>query len=90
MKKIIPSIFLLMSFVVVSDEKIDGDFLHADKCLRCHTDQPYIDKKSKIPSYQKLHSRVQTCSHQTEAEFFDDEMKAITDYLNNNYYKFKK
>ncbi|RLA09038.1 MAG: hypothetical protein DRQ51_00190 [Gammaproteobacteria bacterium] len=85
-------LYLSLSFNVIAsdDSEADGQFLHADKCLKCHTDQPYINQKSGIENYQKLHSRVKMCSHQAEAEFFDDEIISVTDYLNNTYYKFKK
>lgn len=87
------AIFLLLGNTYASEEvdgikQINGEELHEKSCLKCHDDNVYTRKDRTVTSYQKLEFRVNRCSEPAKADWNDDEINAVTDYLNDRYYKF--
>lgn len=68
-----------------------GDFgqaqrLHQQHCLRCHQVELYQRPDSTIKTLQQLQSRVLFCSVESGANWFDEEVLVVSDYLNKKYY----
>lgn len=86
------SILLFQSNAFASGQgdgkKRDGENLHAQKCVRCHDDKVYKRKSRRMKSYKLLESQVRRCNVPAKANFDNDQITAVTDYLNNRYYKF--
>ncbi|MCV6638903.1 hypothetical protein [Candidatus Albibeggiatoa sp. nov. NOAA] len=94
-------ISLCLTSAVYAEEAIDiseGQQLHDKACLSCHdsmtngkpeqiyTREDRVD--SSIEDLAGLKSRVRACAINTGAQWFDDEVAQVVDYLNNTYYKF--
>lgn len=69
-------------------KKPDGEKLHAQKCVRCHDDKVYKRSSRRMKSYKLLESQVRRCNVPAKANFNNDQITAVTDYLNNRYYKY--
>ena len=90
LKKIITlaSILFLSSSLNAAVE--DGEELfNESKCLECHELDHFKHDDKKISNFKKLHSQVEACATGNDAEWFDDEMKDVSYYLNQKYYKYK-
>lgn len=70
------------------DEKIDAKALIKESCSKCHDGSVYTKKDRKIKSLASLEKRVRACDANIGANLEPEEMKAISTFLNNEYYKF--
>lgn len=68
----------------------EGKALHEDNCARCHDPEFYTRDDRKMKDYQHLHKMVGMCDAQLGTELFPEELQQITDFLNDDYYKFEK
>lgn len=87
------AIFLLLSSIYASGEvegnkQLDGEKLYAQKCVMCHDDSVFKQKNRSATSYKQLESQVKEYNVIAMANFDNDQIKAVTDYLNERYYKF--
>ena len=80
-------IFLLSPYAAASDDD-DVDFMVAEKCTACHESEVYTRQDRKVKSLEQLGSMVRACSTQTGAQWFDDEVEIVIEFLNKHYYKF--
>ena len=90
-------IFLLSTLAVVSlasgstvskDIQTKGKALHEKACTKCHNSSVYTRADRKIKSLDSLEKRVRGCNSNTGANLFPEELKAVTKFLNSEYYKF--
>jgi mono/diheme cytochrome c family protein len=87
--------FVFVAPVQASPEMVaKGQKLHEEKCAACHvaphdakfyTSHVGKDLKSKA----SLNAKVQACANHFNIDWFDDDVAAVTDYLNTTYYKLK-
>jgi len=68
--------------------KVEGRVLHEKACIKCHDSSVYTRANRKIKSLDSLEKRVRGCNANTGANLFPEELKAITTFLNSEYYKF--
>jgi hypothetical protein len=78
----------------------EGKELHDSNCTSCHEamypmeDDPsaylYTRENHQIKKWSSLQTQVQACNSQIGAGFFDDEIEAVTTYLNQAFYKFEE
>lgn len=77
------------------------NFLYADaengkllyeqaQCSRCHSSDIFTHEERKITNYKKLKKQVAWCAFQHDAVWFEEEMMDVVEYLNTNFYHFKK
>ena len=59
------------------------------KCMECHNTADFADSK-KVHNFKHLEQRVQACQLNTDAGWFDEDVTDVADYLNKDFYKFKK
>ncbi|WP_353569806.1 cytochrome c [Candidatus Albibeggiatoa sp. nov. BB20] len=91
-------LFMNAVVYVQAAEISDGQKLHDKACLSCHDsmtngkpEQIYTREdqvESSVEDLAGLKSRVQTCATNTGAQWFDDEVTQVVEYLNTTYYKF--
>ncbi len=82
----------------VNTEAVEkGKALHEKHCMACHIrmnkDAPneiYTRDNHKVKSWNSLQTQVHRCNSQLDLSFFDDEIKGLVDYLNQEFYKFEK
>jgi len=86
--------FLLAGSAVAADDVV-GDpakgkkTFEASQCMQCHqTDEMFTRKDRKVTTLVELDAQVRRCDAQLSTNLFDDEIKDVTAYLNQAYYKF--
>lgn len=73
----------------------DGKALHDQHCMSCHKSMMDGDPNSiytrdnrMISSLDGLRKQVRRCELSLGLQWFDDQVNAVTTYLNQNFYKF--
>jgi len=61
--------------------------LHQAHCLGCHGPEVYTREDRKLTSLPGLHRQVQRCELALGLKWFDEEIGAVADYLNEHYYR---
>lgn len=86
---------LLTATIVPAAGAADGEALHNANCMSCHESMTggkpntiYTRDDRKISSLDGLEAQVRRCEHSLGLQWFDDQVAAVTDYLNQNFYKF--
>ena len=69
-------------------EKVDGKALHKESCSKCHDSSVYTKADRKIKSLASLEKRVSACNANIGSDLEPKELKAISTFLNSEYYKF--
>jgi mono/diheme cytochrome c family protein len=67
----------------------DGRALYEQNCLKCHQSEVYTRPDRKIASLEGLGQQVQRCESALSLRWFDDDVAAVTAYLNDTFYHFK-
>ncbi len=67
---------------------VDGKKLYDDNCHGCHDTRIHTRPNRIIHTYGDLANRVKFCDAQVKAGFNAEQLKAVTDYLNSEFYKF--
>ena len=85
----------LVAGTVFADGEVVGDpvkgkkTFEASQCMQCHqTNELFTRKDRKITTLTGLDAQVRKCDAQLSTNLFDDEIKDVTAYLNDAYYKF--
>jgi hypothetical protein len=68
----------------------EGASLHEKNCLSCHQTDIYQREGRKVKNLSSLATAVENCNTQLGTGWFPEDVSAVVDYLNKNYYKFKK
>ncbi|MDZ7753551.1 MAG: cytochrome c [Gammaproteobacteria bacterium] len=73
----------------------DGKALHDANCMSCHESMMsgdpndiYTRDNRRVTSLDGLEAQVRRCEHSLGLKWFDDEVAAVTDFLNDRFYKF--
>lgn len=66
-----------------------GEPLHEANCISCHGPEIYTREDRKVTSLPGLQRQVQRCELALGLRWFDDEIGAVADYLNEQYYRFE-
>ena len=83
------SISLITSLAAQADES-DAAHNVQEKCTRCHGSEIYTRDDHKVKSLASLGKQVRMCNTNTGAQWFEDDVNDVIDYLNLNFYKFEK
>lgn len=63
---------------------------HGANCTGCHDSSVYTRANRRVQSYQALEAQVARCDAQLATKLFPDDLALLVDYLNDQYYGFKK
>ena len=91
MRKGAPILFLLAtcySTAGVAESDVDADALHDEHCMSCHGTEVYTREDRMIQSLPALETQVRRCENVRGLRWFDDEVTAVTNFLNEHFYKF--
>lgn len=66
-----------------------GKSLVAGHCTSCHGDAVYTRENRRVNSLEALQKQVRRCELSLGLKWFDDDINAVTGYLNKAYYHFK-
>ena len=89
MFKILISISLLSISLLADKEEAKTLFNESD-CLKCHAVSTFKAREHKVNNFKKLHKTVERCVNGSNAGWFEEEIKDVALYLNEDYYHFKK
>jgi len=67
-----------------------GKKLVDKKCMSCHDNRQYTRPNRIIHTFEDLRGRVEFCDTASNANFSFDDLDDVVEYLNVNFYKFKK
>ena len=83
------SLWLTLSANWVTAANLDfGEQLYKQNCTRCHQTDIHTRPDRIVNNLQHLRSQVQFCEVSNDLSWFDEEVDAVTEYLNQNYYMF--
>ena len=88
--RLAPSALLLLLAVGgtrVAAEVADAHALHEQNCIQCHKPDIYTRPDRKVTSYEGLGRQVRRCETALGLRWFDEEIDAVTGYLNRDYYR---
>jgi len=81
---------LMTPLVATQAEDINvGKELHQENCLRCHKSEIYERPDRTVKTLKHLRSQVLFCAVNNDVGWFDEEIDAVTAYLNTFYYLFE-
>ena len=66
-----------------------GKKLHDASCVKCHDSGVYTREDRFVTSRDALRTQVQRCNVNLGTQWFDEDVDAVTDFLNATYYKFQ-
>jgi len=66
-----------------------GKALNDKHCVSCHGPELYTRKGRMVNSKGSLFTQVQRCETNLKLQWFDEESKSVTEYLNKEHYHFK-
>ena len=90
---IVCAVFALQGNFAAASE---GAKLHQKQCASCHNgmfpggqgEMIYAPDFRKISDFKQLRQRVETCANRTNAAWFDEEIDAVSLWLNQSFYRF--
>jgi mono/diheme cytochrome c family protein len=85
---ILIGIMVATSPAVVADA-VRGKTLHDEQCMKCHGTEVYTRSDRFIKDREALAKQVQRCQLSAGAQWFDDDVNDVVDYLNTTFYKFQ-
>ncbi len=80
---------LLIVLPAMADES-EAAHMVQEKCTACHDSGMYTRENRRVKTIAALGTQVRMCNTNTNAQWFDDEVDQVIDYLNSSYYKFGK
>ena len=66
-----------------------GKSLKQQHCMTCHDDGVYTRPNRRVTTLAGLKNQVRRCELSLGLKWFDEDIDAVTAYLNQSYYKFK-
>lgn len=63
--------------------------LMTKNCVQCHGTEVYTRQDRKVLSLDGLGRQVRRCELSLELHWFDEDVQAVTDHLNDRFYHFK-
>ena len=100
--RLVPSLLLSLGLLGLAglahaDEPSRGKELHQANCVSCHVNMTggdgsvlYTRNNRRVQSLTGLEAQVRRCESNLELKWFDDDIEAVTKYLNATYYHFDK
>lgn len=81
---------LIGSFSASAATDIDAHTLLQQNCTSCHGSEVYTRPDRKIRSLSALKTQVETCNTNLDKGMFPQEVDAVANLLNQEYYKFSQ
>ena len=90
MKKIFFFLWLAISLTVFSDTSEGQELFKEAKCMECHNNSDFAGSTSKVKNFHQMDGAVDACQINNNTEWFDEDKKMVSEYLNDTFYNFKK
>ncbi len=85
----LPILALMLSGNAAAGDPAHGKQLLEEHCTQCHDSSVYTRKDRFITSKEALSKQVHRCAINSGAQWFDEDVADVVNYLNATYYKFK-
>ncbi len=82
------TLFILLTGSASAAQPFDPATFLAEKCSRCHDEQVYTRPDHRIQNRQQLEAQVRRCDANVGTRLFDEDLAALVDYLDRQYYHF--
>lgn len=89
MHKISTGLLIMILATPLLAEQKSGKALHDQYCQKCHDDSVYTRPDRFIKDRAALHKQVSRCGLNTGAQWFDEDVEAVVQYLDQTYYGFQ-
>ncbi len=89
MKTVLTAIMLATLGSQAAADAKNGQQLHDANCAKCHDSSVYTRKDRFVSNPAELTTQVQRCKDNVGAQWFDEDVADVVDFLNTSYYKFK-
>lgn len=90
------SLLTMMSQTSSAADAANGKKIHNESCLSCHSslmngkpDTIYTRSDRRVNSLSGLQKQVTRCQNSVGANWFDDQIGDVVEYLNSTFYKTK-
>jgi len=86
------AVFFAIAIMVSMGARADvqhGKQLHDERCTKCHDDSVYTRQARFVTSKQALAEQVSGCAKNAGAQWSEEDVADVVDYLNTRYYKFE-
>ncbi len=70
-----------------AETAVDAHALHEQSCVKCHGTDIYTRSDRKVTSFEGLGRQVSRCETALGLRWFDEDIAAVTGYLNREYYR---
>jgi len=85
---ILSAVLLLLPASVFADIQ-HGKKLHDQYCMKCHDNSVYTRKNHFVTDKAALAKQVNRCKLNVGAQWFDEDVADVVNYLNTTFYKFR-
>ncbi len=82
--------FLLIAGATAQAAEFDAADYHSTQCTSCHGTEVYTREDRRVSSLSELQAQVERCDANLATKLFPEDLAALVDHLNDNYYKFDK
>jgi hypothetical protein len=66
-----------------------GKMLYENHCVSCHSSAVFTREKRMVNNFTELRERIRQCELSNDLTWFDEDIDAVVNYLNTNFYKFE-
>lgn len=85
------SLVFVVGLADADDAKVEletGHALYEENCLGCHKDEVMIREDRRVKNLVQLDSQVRLCDSNLNLQWMDDDIEAVSKYLNKTFYRF--
>ena len=80
---------LMVTTAAFADAEEGKEMFAEAKCMECHNNEDFTESK-KVHSFEVLEKRVRACQLSNSISWFDEDVTSVAEYMNEEFYKFKK
>ncbi|MEN8147706.1 MAG: cytochrome c [Campylobacterota bacterium] len=80
---------LMVTTSVFAGAEEGKEMFEEAKCMECHNTEDFTDSK-KVHNFKEIEKRVEACRLNTGIGWFEEDVTDVAEYLNQEFYKFKK
>lgn len=84
------TLFILLAGATHAGQPFDPATFIAKKCSSCHDERVYTRPDRRIQNRRQLEAQVRRCDANIGTRLFDEDLAALVDYLDQQYYHFGK
>jgi len=70
--------------------RMGAELFQEANCMQCHSEKTFYNGQPKVKTFDRLVKQVQMCDSNLKIGWFDDEVHAVAEYLNQTFYHLAK